>query len=81
MITKEVLLLINAKLRSVTLNLVIIGFLFFVLATAILFFPQMLHYLFIIAFFVISFSAFLIAVKINHIKENFDKILKLVSKK
>ncbi len=81
MITKNILVLINKKLNSVILNLVVIGFLFFILAAAILFYPQILQALFIIAFFVISFSAFLIAIKINHIKENFEKLLKLTNKK
>jgi hypothetical protein len=81
MITKDVLQLINARLKSVINHLIIIGVLFFILAIAILFYPGILQILFVIAFFVISFSAFLIAVKINNIKEHFEKVLGLASKK
>ncbi len=81
MITKEVLQLISGKLRSVISYLIIIGLLFFVLAVAILFYPQVLTFLFVLSFFVMAFMAFLIAIKINHIKTNFDKVLLLFPKK
>lgn len=80
MITRGILDLIIKKLHSVIMSLAIIGILFFILATAILFYPQFLQILFIIAFFGISFAAFLIAIKINHIKDNFEKLLKLTKK-
>jgi len=81
MITKDVLQLINARLKSVINHLIIIGVLFFILAIAILFYPGILQILFVIAFFVISFSAFLIAVKINNIKEHFEKIMEKKKKR
>ncbi|MBD3359521.1 MAG: hypothetical protein GF365_02335 [Candidatus Buchananbacteria bacterium] len=80
MITKEVIQLISARLRSVINHLILIGLLFFILAMSILFYPEILQILFILVFFVVSFSAFLIAVKINNIKENFDNILKIIPK-
>ncbi len=80
MITKEVIQLISSRLRSVINHLILIGFLFFILAVSILFYPEILQILFILVFFVVAFSAFLIAVKINNIKENFDNILKIISK-
>ena len=81
MITKEVLELINSKLRSVINHLILIGLLFFILAVAILFYPEILQVLFVLVFFIVSFSAFLIAVKINNIKENFDTVLKAFPKR
>lgn len=80
MITKEILQLINHKLRSVIIYMVIIGLAFFILAAAILFYPDVLQYLFILGFFLISFLAFLTAIKINHIKQIFDKALLLFKK-
>ena len=61
--------------------LVIIGILFFILAIAILFYPQVLQFLFVFSFFAVAFLAFLIAVKISHITQNFDKVLLLFVKK
>lgn len=81
MLSKEILELISQKLHSVINYLIIIGLLFFILAVAILFYPQVLQVLFVLVFFLVSFLAFLIAVKINHIKENFDKVLKVFPKK
>jgi len=81
MITKEILELINCKIKSVTLQLILIGLSFFILAAAILFYPQVLQYFFMLAFFIISFSAFLIAIKINHIKQIFNKALLVFPKK
>ena len=81
MITREILKLINHKLGSVIIYMVIIGLAFFVLAAAILFYPEILQYLFILGFFLISFLAFLTAIKINHIKQIFDKALLLLPKK
>lgn len=77
MITSEILKIVNAKLNGLIGHLVLIGFLFFVLAAAILFFPQIIQYLFVVAFFIISFSSFLMAVKINNIKDTFDKLISL----
>jgi len=81
MITREILKLINHKLGSVIIYMVFIGLAFFVIATAILFYPDILQYLFILGFFLISFLAFLTAIKINHIKQIFDKALLLLPKK
>jgi len=81
MITREILKLINHKLGSVIIYMVFIGLAFFVIATAILFYPDILQYLFILGFFLISFLAFLTAIKINHIKQIFDKALLLIPKK
>jgi len=81
MITKEVLKLINKKLQSVINYLVIIGLLFFILAVAILFYPEILQFVFILSFFAISFFAFLIAVKIYNIKDNFERILAFIPSK
>ena len=81
MITGEILKLINLKLKSIIRHLILIGLLFFLLAVAILFYPQILTVLFIITFFVVAFSAFLIATKISHIKKIFNDILLFVPKK
>jgi hypothetical protein len=80
MITKEVIQLISSRLRSVINHLILIGLLFFILAVSILFYPEILQILFVLVFFIVAFSAFLIAVKINNIKENFDNILKIIPK-
>lgn len=81
MITGEILKTINQKLVSVRNYLILIGVLFFILALAILFYPEVLQILFTVAFFIISFSAFLIAVKVNNIKESFDRITSIIPKK
>jgi len=81
MITRDILELINHKLRSLTAYMIIIGLTFFILAAAILFYPQILQYFFILAFFIVAFSAFLTALKINHIKEIFNKALLVFPKK
>jgi len=81
MIAREFFNLINRKLRSVIIYLIIIGLLFFILAVAILFYPQVLQFLFVLSFFSFAFLALLIALKINHIKQNLDKILSLLPQK
>lgn len=81
MITGEILKFVNQKLVSVRNYLIIIGFLFFVLAITILFYPEVLQIVFIFSFLVISFSAFLIAVKVNNIKEHFDRVVSIFPKK
>jgi len=80
MITKEILQLINKKLRAIIWYLIIIGLAFFLLAAAILFYPDLLQYLFVLGFFLVSFLAFLTAIKINHIKDIFAKALLLFKK-
>jgi len=80
MITGEILKLISAKLNGIIWYLIIIGLLFFILAVAILFYPEVLQIVFIFTFFIVSFAAFLIAIKINNIKETFDKILLFIPK-
>lgn len=81
MITGEILKLISIKLRGIVWSLFIIGLLFFILAVAVFLYPQVLQYLFTIAFFIFAFASFLIAIKINNIKESFDNLLRLVSRK
>ena len=81
MITREILELINRKLRSIIWYLIIMGLAFFVLAAAILFYPLILQFIFILGFFLISFLAFLTAIKIGHIKKIFDKALLIFPKK
>ncbi len=81
MITKEIIELITKKLRSVIIYLFLIGILFFVLAAATLFYPQTLQFLFAFSFFAVSFLALLIALKISHIKKNFDEVLAVFSQK
>ena len=80
MITKEVLELISKKLGLIIMDLVLIGLLFFILAVAVMFYPQVLQVLFVIGFFVIAFLAFSIGLRINHIKSSFDKVLLLFPK-
>jgi hypothetical protein len=80
MITREILHLINKKLGAIIWYLIIIGLAFFLLAGAILFYPDLLQYLFILGFFLVSFLAFLTAIKINHIKDIFSKALLLFKK-
>lgn len=80
MITEEILKVVNAKLNGIIGYLVLIGLIFFILAVAILFFPEIIQIIFIVAFFICAFSSFLIAVKINNIKDTFDNILTLGSK-
>ena len=81
MFTGEILKLISNKLRGIICYISLIGVLFFILAAAVLFYPQTLQLIFIIVFFILSFSAFLIAVKISHIKQIFDKVLLFIPKK
>ncbi len=81
MITREILQVINSKLRSIIFYFILMGLVFFLLAVAILFYPNTLQIIFIVAFFIVSFSAFLTAAKLNHIKDIFDKALLFVQKK
>jgi len=81
MITREILELINKKFHLIVRDLVIIGLLLFILAAAILFYPELLQIFFVVIFFAISFSLFLVAVKLHHIKESFAKVLLLFPKK
>lgn len=81
MITRKILEYINTKLHSVVIYLVIIGLIFFVLAAAILFYPDLLFYIFMACFFTVSFTAFLIAIKVSHIKKIFDEVMLFVPKK
>lgn len=80
MITREILQLISQKLHSIIFSLVMIGLSFFVLAAAILFYPQLLQIVFILVFFLLSFWAFLIAVKISSIKDHFERTLTFLPK-
>jgi hypothetical protein len=81
MITEEILKIVNAKLNGIIGYLVLIGLLFFILATAILFYPEIIQILFVIAFFISAFSAFLMAVKVKNIKDIFGKFLQPGSSK
>jgi len=81
MLTKDILKIINNKLDSIIYYLAIIGLVFFVLAAAILFYPQALQYVFVLAFFALSFTLFLTAVKIHNIKEKIDQVVLFVPKK
>jgi len=81
MITRQILELISSKLYSIITHLVIIGLLFFILSAAMLFYPDLLLYFFVICFFIISFSAFLIAVRIHRIKRTFDDVILFLPKK
>lgn len=75
MITEEILKVVNEKLNGIIAYLVIIGLLFFILAVAILLYPQILTILFVVAFLICAFSSFLIAVKISNIKDTFERLL------
>lgn len=81
MITEEILKIVNAKLNGIIGYLVLIGLIFFILAAAILFYPEIIQIIFVVAFFICAFSSFLIAVKINNIKDTFDNILNLGMKR
>ena len=81
MITKPIIEYFNSKLHSIIIYLVIIGLIFFILAAAILFYPDLLFYIFIISFFAIAFVAFLIAIKINHIKKTLYDVMLFIPKK
>jgi hypothetical protein len=81
MITKGILRLVNTKLKAVIYYLIIIGLLFFILAVSVLFYPQILQFVFVLSFFAISFFAFLIAVKIHNIKDNFERLVSFIPKK
>lgn len=75
MITEKILKAVNDKLTGIIRQMTLIGLIFFVLAVAIIFYPQLLQIIFVVAFFVCAFSCFLIAVKISNIKETFDGIM------
>ncbi|MBN1326083.1 hypothetical protein JW977_03855 [Candidatus Falkowbacteria bacterium] len=81
MITRPILEYLNGKFHSIIIYLVIIGLIFFLLAAAILFYPDLLFYVFIVSFFAISFVAFLIAIKINHIKKTLYDVMLFIPKK
>jgi hypothetical protein len=81
MLTREILAIINKKFHLIVRDLVIIGLLFFVLASAILFYPDLLQIFFVVIFFAVSFSLLLMAVKLHNIKEGLEKILLLLPKK
>lgn len=81
MITRPILEYLNHKIHSIIIYLMIIGLIFFVLAAAILFYPDLLFYIFVVSFFAISFVAFLIAVKVNHIKKTLYDVLLFMPKK
>jgi hypothetical protein len=77
MITEEILKVVNSKLNGIIGYLALIGLLFFILAAAILLYPEVLQILFVLGFFICAFSAFLIAVKVKNIKDTFDKLLSM----
>ena len=76
MISNDIANLINKKLNGLIGYLCLVGLIFFVLAAATIIYPQIVTIIFVIAFFVCSFSAFLIAVKISSIKDIANNILK-----
>ena len=81
MLAQEILKFINKKINGVVVYLVIIGLLFFILASAILFYPEILQYVFVLVFYFLAFMILLLAVKINNIKDAINKWGKLISKK
>ena len=81
MITRQILEYVNNKFHSIVIYLVIIGLIFFALAAAILFYPDLLFYIFIVSFFAVSFVAFLIAIKVSHIKKTLYDVLLFVPRK
>ena len=81
MFTKEILQLINKKLIAITMYLVIIGLLFFALAVIIIFYPQVLYWMFIVIIFAVAFISLLMAIKIENIRESINNVLTLIPKK
>ncbi len=61
--------------------MILAGIFFFILAVAILFYPEVLQIVFVIAFFGIAFAAFLIAVKVKNIKDTFERVVYLAPRK
>ena len=47
---------------------------------AIMFYTEVLQIVFVIAFFAVSFAALLIAVKVNNIKESFERLTSIIPK-
>lgn len=69
MIDKKIVEFIVKKMNSFIWYFVVIGAVFFVLATAIVFYPELIQLLFIISFYVVAFVAFLIALRLDHVNQ------------
>ena len=75
MLNKPVSAYIIDRLHYVENEFLLMGIVFFVLASAIIMFPQLIQVLFIIGFFLISFSTLFISIKLSHIRTTVSKAL------
>lgn len=67
--------IVSHKLLQLELDFLIMGMCFFVLACAIVIFPQLVQILFVFGFFLVSFSALFISIKISHLRDTAQKLL------
>lgn len=69
MINLDPITYIKARLGHMILAFVMIGLIFVLLGVGIIFFPQIIQYVFVIGFVLIGLSLFVVAIRISHIKD------------
>ncbi len=75
MLTKTAVGYIVDRIHYVENEFFLLGILFFILAAAIVIFPQIIQILFIIGFFMVSFSLLFVAIKLGHIRRTVSDAL------
>ncbi len=67
--------LVSHKLLQLEIDFLIMGICFFALACAIVLFPELIQILFVFGFFLVSFSALFISIKISHLRDMITKVI------
>lgn len=60
---------IKSKINHMVWSMVLIGLIFIFLGIAVIFFPQIVQYIFVIGFVLIGLSAFVFALRLSHISD------------
>ena len=81
MLTKSAISFILDRIQYVENEFFLLGVLFFVLASAIVIFPQIIQILFVIGFFMVSFSLLFVAIRLGHIHHTVSGAFRVSKKK
>lgn len=73
--TKTAVSFILDRVHHVENEFLLLGVLFFILAAAIVVFPEIIQILFVIGFFMASFSLLFVSIKLGHIRHSLGEAL------
>lgn len=66
---QDPIMFVRSKVNHMIWSLVFMGLIFIALGMAIIFFPQIVQYIFVIGFVLIGLSAFVLALRLSHISD------------